>query len=49
MLTIGLNGFTKPAGDFAERHDLIALGREDLKRWALGTHLYDVIRAGGAP
>ncbi|MFD7323920.1 restriction endonuclease [Streptomyces sp. NPDC059875] len=43
---IGLNGFTKPARDFAAKHNLIALGREDLKRWAHGTHLYDIIRAG---
>jgi restriction system protein len=42
---IGLNGFTQPALDFASRHGLITVGREDLKRWAHGTHLYDVIRA----
>ncbi|MFF9570045.1 hypothetical protein [Streptomyces sp. NPDC014685] len=48
-IIIGLNGFTKPACDLAGRHDLIVLGREDLKRWAHGTHLYDVIRAGSAP
>ncbi|MGW9040830.1 restriction endonuclease, partial [Streptomyces sp. NPDC055721] len=48
-VTIGLNDFTKPASGFTERHDLIALDRGDLKRWAHGTHLYDVIRAGSAP
>ncbi|MFJ1550682.1 restriction endonuclease [Streptomyces sp. NPDC088246] len=46
---IGLNGFTRPALDFAARHRLITIGREDLKRWAHGTHLYDIIRALTAP
>ncbi|MEU2509840.1 restriction endonuclease [Streptomyces sp. NPDC007863] len=46
---IGLNGFTQPALDFASRHRLITVGREDLKRWAHGTHLYDVIRARTTP
>ncbi|WP_426366714.1 restriction endonuclease [Streptomyces sp. E-08] len=46
---IGLNGFTQPALDFASRHRLITIGHEDLKRWAHGTHLYDVIRARTTP
>ncbi|MFI2737221.1 restriction endonuclease [Streptomyces sp. NPDC018711] len=48
-VVIGLNGFTRPALGFASRHRLITIGREDLKRWAHGTHLYDVIRARTTP
>jgi restriction system protein len=48
-VVIGLNGFTQPALDFAARHRLVTIGREDLKRWAHGTHLYDVIRARTTP
>ncbi|MEV6357294.1 restriction endonuclease [Streptomyces hydrogenans] len=44
-IIIGLNGFTQPALDFASRHHLITVGREDLRRRAHGAHLYDVIRA----
>ncbi|MEV6330532.1 hypothetical protein [Streptomyces sp. NPDC051909] len=47
-LAVG-NGFTQPALDFASRHRLITVGREDLKRWAHGAHLYDVIRARTTP
>ncbi|GAB1333349.1 restriction endonuclease [Streptomyces sennicomposti] len=42
-IMIGLNGFTQPAVDFAAHHDLILMGRPELKRWAHGQHLYDVL------
>ncbi|WP_251021183.1 restriction endonuclease [Streptomyces sp. ISL-98] len=42
-IMIGLNGFTQPAIDFATHHDLILMGRPELKRWAHGQHLYDVL------
>jgi restriction system protein len=42
-IMIGLNGFTQPAVDFAAHHDLILNGRPELKRWAHGQHLYDVL------
>lgn len=40
---IVLNGFTQPAIDFAQHHQLILMGRPGLKRWAHGEHLYDVL------
>ncbi|WP_240509206.1 restriction endonuclease [Streptomyces agglomeratus] len=42
-IMIGLNGFTQPAIDFAAHHNLILMGRPELKRWAHGQHLYDVL------
>ncbi|MDN3260866.1 restriction endonuclease [Streptomyces sp. CSDS2] len=42
-IMIGLNGFTQPAVDFAQHHQLILMGRPELKRWAHGQHLYDVL------
>ncbi|MFJ9967249.1 restriction endonuclease [Streptomyces avermitilis] len=42
-IMIGLNGFTQPAIDFAAHHDLILMGRPELKKWAHGQHLYDVL------
>lgn len=42
-IMIGLNGFTRPATDFAQHHRLILMGRPELKRWAHGQHLYDVL------
>lgn len=43
-LLIGLNGFTAPAAAFASRHGITLIGREDLQSWALGEHLYSVIK-----
>ncbi|GLF95138.1 hypothetical protein [Streptomyces yaizuensis] len=40
---VALNGFTQPAADFARQHRLILVGREELKSWAHGTHLHDVV------
>ncbi|WP_127454907.1 restriction endonuclease [Streptomyces sp. B29(2018)] len=40
---IGLNGFTDPAMKFAARHQLTAMDRPALKRWAHGQHLYDAV------
>ncbi|MFE4423728.1 restriction endonuclease [Streptomyces sp. NPDC056817] len=42
-IMIALNGFTQPAVDFARHHRLILVGRPELKKWAHGQHLYDVI------
>ncbi|OMI33080.1 restriction endonuclease [Streptomyces sparsogenes] len=42
-IMIALNGFTQPAVDFAQHHQLILMGRPELKRWAHGQHLYDVL------
>ncbi|MFK4156998.1 restriction endonuclease [Streptomyces fungicidicus] len=42
-IMIALNGFTQPAIDFAQHHRLILVGRPELKKWAHGQHLYDVI------
>ncbi|MFH8804926.1 restriction endonuclease [Streptomyces sp. NPDC017936] len=42
-IMIALNGFTQPAIDFARHHRLILVGRPELKKWAHGRHLYDVI------
>lgn len=40
---IALNGFTQPAVEFARHHRLILVGRPELRKWAHGQHLYDVI------
>jgi restriction system protein len=40
---IALNGFTRPAIEFARHHRLILVGQPELKKWAHGQHLYDVI------
>ncbi|KUM67124.1 restriction endonuclease [Streptomyces curacoi] len=40
---VALNGFTKPATDFAQRHHIMLIGRPELKRWAHGEHLYAVV------
>ncbi|MFE9823479.1 restriction endonuclease [Streptomyces sp. NPDC005791] len=42
-IMIALNGFTRPATDFAQHHKLILVGRPELKQWAHGQHLYDVL------
>ncbi|MFE9252912.1 restriction endonuclease [Streptomyces sp. NPDC007088] len=42
-IMIGLNGFTQPAIEFAAHHELLLMGRPELKRWAHGQHLYDVL------
>ncbi|WP_030267339.1 restriction endonuclease [Streptomyces violens] len=42
-IVVGLNGFTKPAADFAGRHGITLVGRQELKRWAHGSHLYAVL------
>ncbi|MFD3756695.1 restriction endonuclease [Streptomyces sp. NPDC058622] len=42
-IMIALNGFTGPAIDFARHHQLILMGRPELKRWAHGEHLYNVL------
>ncbi|WKK23898.1 restriction endonuclease [Streptomyces olivoreticuli] len=42
-IMIALNGFTQPAIDFAAHHELILMGRPELKNWAHGQHLYDVL------
>ncbi|WP_043687388.1 restriction endonuclease [Streptomyces xylophagus] len=44
-IMIGLSGFTQPAIAFAARHAIVLVGRPELKRWAHGTHLYDIIEA----
>ncbi|MFK0160726.1 restriction endonuclease [Streptomyces sp. NPDC090493] len=42
-ILIALNGFTQPATDFARRHALLLVSRRELKLWAHGRHLYDVL------
>ncbi|MFD8162677.1 restriction endonuclease [Streptomyces malaysiensis] len=42
-IMIALNSFTQPAVDFARHHQLILMGRPELKRWAHGQHLYEVL------
>ncbi|MEV7583677.1 restriction endonuclease [Streptomyces erythrochromogenes] len=42
-IMIALSGFTQPATDFAQHHELILVGRPELKQWANGQHLYDVL------
>ncbi len=46
---VALNGFTKPATEFAERHDIVLIGRPELKRWAHGEHLYAVVDEQHSP
>ncbi|MCX5215728.1 restriction endonuclease [Kitasatospora sp. NBC_00240] len=40
---VGLNGFTAPGSDLADRHDICLVDRGALARWAGGDHLYSVI------
>ncbi|MFE7566098.1 restriction endonuclease [Streptomyces sp. NPDC057539] len=42
-IMIALNGFTQPAINFAQHHQLILMGRSELKQWAHGQHLYNVL------
>ncbi|MEU8727373.1 restriction endonuclease [Streptomyces sp. AgN23] len=42
-IMIALNSFTQPAVGFAQHHQLILMGRPELKKWAHGQHLYDVL------
>ncbi|WP_435127751.1 restriction endonuclease [Actinacidiphila sp. bgisy144] len=42
-MIIGLNGFSQPATHFANRHRLTLIGRQELKRWAHGEHIYSVL------
>ncbi|MFF4520516.1 restriction endonuclease [Streptomyces bluensis] len=46
---VALNGFTKPATEFAERHDIALIGRPELKRRAHGEHLYAVVDGQHSP
>ncbi|WP_158086577.1 restriction endonuclease [Streptomyces phaeoluteigriseus] len=46
---VALNGFTRPATDFARRHGIILVGRPELKRWAHGEHLYAVVKEEHSP
>ncbi len=46
---VALNGFTRPAVDFAQRHDIVLIGRPELKRWAHGEHLYTVVEEQRSP
>lgn len=43
---VGLSSLTTPAVEFAAAQGLVLLGREQLKRWAGGDHLYDVVGVG---
>ncbi|MFF1872611.1 restriction endonuclease [Kitasatospora herbaricolor] len=42
-IMVGLNGFTRQAVEFADRHALVLVDRQTLKAWAHGTHLYQVL------
>ncbi|MBG0851137.1 restriction endonuclease [Streptomyces spinoverrucosus] len=42
-IMIALNGFTEPVIKFAQHHQLFLMGRSELKEWAHGQHLYDVL------
>ncbi|WP_184573232.1 restriction endonuclease [Streptomyces zagrosensis] len=42
-IMVALNGFTQPAVAFAQRHQLILMGGTELRQWAHGQHLYDVL------
>ncbi|WP_030621065.1 restriction endonuclease [Streptomyces fulvoviolaceus] len=44
-IMVGFSGFTRPAIEFAARHGIVLVGRPELKRWAHGTPLYDIIEA----
>ncbi|MEU2247860.1 restriction endonuclease [Streptomyces sp. NPDC019224] len=46
---VALNGFTRPATDFARRHGIVLVGRPELKRWAHGEHLYSVVSEEHTP
>ncbi|MGW0827841.1 restriction endonuclease [Streptomyces sp. NPDC002845] len=46
---VALNGFTRPATDFARRHGIVLVGRPELKRWAHGEHLYAVVDEQHSP
>ncbi|MET9779086.1 restriction endonuclease [Streptomyces sp. NPDC006367] len=46
---VALNGFTRPATDFARRHGIVLVGRQELRRWAHGEHLYSVVREEHSP
>lgn len=46
---VALNGFTRPATDFARRHGLVLVGRQELKRWAHGEHLYAAVEGEHSP
>lgn len=46
---VALNGFTRPAVDFAQRHGIVLIGRPELKRWAHGEHLYTVVEEQRSP
>ncbi len=52
-IVVGMNGFTRPATDFAQRHGITLIGCPELKHWAHGTHLYAVLddqqRSAGRP
>jgi len=42
-LIVALNGFSVHAASFAADQRIILVGRRELKRWAHGEHLYDVL------
>lgn len=42
-IMIGLAGFTEPAATFARQHRITVLGRDEIKKWAHGTHLYRAV------
>lgn len=46
---VALNGFTKPAVNFAQKHGIVLIGRLELKRWAHGEHLYAVVDEQRSP
>ncbi|MEU5599557.1 restriction endonuclease [Streptomyces sp. NPDC020298] len=46
---VALNGFTRPATNFARRHGFVLVGRPELKRWAHGEHLYAVVDEQHSP
>ncbi|WP_437009953.1 restriction endonuclease [Streptomyces sp. enrichment culture] len=46
---VALNGFTRAATDFAQRHEIALVGRAELKRWAHGKHLYAVVSEQHSP
>ncbi|MFF1713570.1 restriction endonuclease [Streptomyces sp. NPDC058268] len=46
---VALNGFTRPATDFARRHGIVLVGRPELKRWAHGEHLYAAVEEEHSP
>ncbi|MFD5030021.1 restriction endonuclease [Streptomyces sp. NPDC058405] len=46
---VALNGFTRPATDFARRHGIVLVGRPELKRWAHGEHLFAALEEEHSP